>query len=238
MHGAASVNVGSQYDTLNDVLNFSAVGRFIELSSYGSEHRMSENVIHRSNVTYSTVDFDHMLRVNPSLVSQLLSSTFDQVREGISTQIIPPRVWNYSEIKKAFRELELGTSDRATVLRANDDDIVQVVPKNLHPLLLGSDATYVLVGGLGGLGRSLAKLLVNHGARNLAFISRTGATSEEQIAFLINIEREGIIAKVYRCDVCDRKRLEETLIKCEDEMPSIRGVIHGAAVIRVCGMLH
>jgi hypothetical protein len=199
---------------------------------------MPENVIHRHNVTYSTVDFDHMQRVNPSLVSQLLSSTFDKVRDSPSSQIIPPRVWNYSEIKTAFRELELGISDRATVLRANDDDLVSVVPKNLHPLLLGSEATYVLVGGLGGLGRSLAKLLVNHGARNLAFISRSGATGEEQIAFLIDIERKGVTAKVYRCDVCDRRQLEETLIKCGNEMPKIRGVIHGAAVIRVRDILH
>jgi NAD(P)-dependent dehydrogenase (short-subunit alcohol dehydrogenase family) len=115
--------------------------------------------------------------------------------------------------------------------------VVPVVPLNLHPLLLDSDATYVLVGGLGGLGRSLGKLLVKHGARNLAFISRSGATLEEQIAFIADIEGQGVTTKVYRCDVCDRGQLEETLGNCGREMPRIRGVIHGAAVIRVCEYL-
>lgn len=79
---------------------------------------------------------------------------------------------------------------------------------------------------------------MNHGARNLAFISRSGATGEEQIAFHIDIESKGVTAKVYRCDVCDRRQLEETLIKCGNGMPKIRGVIHGAAVIRVRDILH
>jgi len=107
------------------------------------------------------------------------------------------------------------------------------MPRVEHLLELRPDATYVLVGGLGGLGRSLSGLLVKRGAKHLAFFSRSGAVSEEQITFLNDLERQGVDSRAYACDICDKTMLAATIQKCKEEMPPIRGVIQGAAVIRV-----
>ena len=50
------------------------------------------------------------------------------------------------------------------------------------PSLDGS-ASYLLVGGLGGLGRAVAVWMVEHGARHLIFLSRSAGYSHEDILF-------------------------------------------------------
>lgn len=45
-------------------------------------------------------------------------------------------------------------------------------------------ATYLLVGGLGGIGRAVSNWLVENGARHLVFLSRSGAHLHSDQAFL------------------------------------------------------
>lgn len=46
---------------------------------------------------------------------------------------------------------------------------------------LPTDATYVIAGGLGGLGRGVARWMVHLGARNLILLSRKGAREQAAI---------------------------------------------------------
>lgn len=63
------------------------------------------------------------------------------------------------------------------VLSFNEDKVeAPVLCKAKDSLKLDSEATYLLVGGLGGLGRSLAMELIASGCQHLAFISRSGDT--------------------------------------------------------------
>jgi hypothetical protein len=135
-----------------------------------------------------------------------------------------------SEIVDSFKYAQNGIQ---VVVKMDDNDLVPVVPRDEHPIKLESDATYVLVGGLGGLGRSLAGLLIKHGARNLAFFSRSGAVSDDQIKFVAGLARQEIRCQVYKCDITIKSQLTEVIQQCMRDMPRIRGVIQGAAVIRV-----
>lgn len=56
--------------------------------------------------------------------------------------------------------------------------MVPVLYRIIDSLRLIERATYLLVGGLGGIGRSLAHLLVDLGARHLCFIFRSGDESK------------------------------------------------------------
>ncbi|KAJ0151029.1 Lovastatin diketide synthase LovF, partial [Colletotrichum tanaceti] len=57
------------------------------------------------------------------------------------------------------------------------------------PMFRGDDASYLLVGGFGGLGRAVATWLLEHGARNLVFLSRSaGAANPDNAAFVRELE--------------------------------------------------
>ena len=97
-----------------------------------------------------------------------------------------------------------------------------------------SNETYLLVGGLGGLGRSIARLLVASGARHLAFISRSGCSSLESQQFLAElVNDQKVDARVYAVDACDKDALT-TVIQSTiaSEMPRICGVFQCAAVVK------
>jgi NADP-dependent 3-hydroxy acid dehydrogenase YdfG len=97
---------------------------------------------------------------------------------------------------------------------------------------LHADATYVLIGGLGGIGRAFAVEMIKYGARNLAIFSRSGASNENAKSAVEQMTKEGVTVKVFACDVGDEAALQVALAEVKETMPSVRGVIHGGLVIR------
>ncbi|KAK0129169.1 polyketide synthase [Cadophora gregata] len=208
------------------------LGRFVDIRNGDpAETTTLTSIPSLRNVTYSAIDSFHMFQTNLGTSARLFQSAFDLVRSGSVRESRPINVLPISDISGAFREAQERTHGKV-VLQINDDNLVPIVPRDSHPLQLSPDATYVLVGGLGGLGRSLAAFIVKHGAKHVAFFSRSGAVSEGQLAFMHTLKEQGIDAKAYACDICDRNQLGGVLQKCSQEMPKIRGVIQGAAVLR------
>jgi hypothetical protein len=151
-----------------------------------------------------------MFKKNLPLVSRLLGSAFTMVHDNSIREARPLYIQPLFHILNAFKEAQERTHGKV-VLKFSPEDLVPVISHEAHPLLLESSATYVLIGGLGGLGRSLTGLLVEHGAKNLAFISRSGGVSDDHIKFLTDLKRQGVDARAYACDICDRTQLVETV---------------------------
>ncbi|KAM3511181.1 hypothetical protein MY11210_005171 [Beauveria gryllotalpidicola] len=114
--------------------------------------------------------------------------------------------------------------------------LVQVLQQSLPTPLekcIYADATYILVGGLGGLGRSIAELLADNGAKNIAFLSRSGASSSSATRFLRGLSEKGVTVKAFAIDICNQFDLQDLLIgTVSTVMPPIAGVFHCAAVIK------
>ena len=185
------------------------------------------------NVIYSTLDIRSLLSSNPRVLSLLLHSTFDLIAAKNLSAPSPLKVFNFGEISTVFTDMEADDNVGSVVFKTNDCDKVPVVPR-APSLQLDQNATYALVGGLGGLGRSIAEYLLKYGAKNIAFFSRSGAVSADQQTFLRRIQQQGAQVRTYICDICNMAQLKESIGKCMKEMPKIRGVIQGAAVVRAC----
>ncbi|KAL8832579.1 MAG: hypothetical protein Q9170_004823 [Blastenia crenularia] len=92
-------------------------------------------------------------------------------------------------------------------------------------------ATYLLVGCLGGLGRSLTTWMVERGAKHLAFISRSGADKPEAAEIIKSIQLAGASAMVYRADASNQEEVLRLVKMLTAERP-IRGVVHAAMVLK------
>jgi myxalamid-type polyketide synthase MxaE and MxaD len=115
-------------------------------------------------------------------------------------------------------------------------------------LLLLSDATYLVTGGLGGVGLQVARWLVERGARRIAIVGRTSlpprsqwsslpaGSREEQAASAIRIiEALGASVHYAAIDVGDAVALGRFLDSYASEgWPPIRGVVHAAGAIDDC----
>ena len=100
------------------------------------------------------------------------------------------------------------------------------------PLKLSADASYLIVGVLGGIGRSISKYLVKHGARNLILLSRSASRNNND-GFLRELGSEGCHVATYSCDIADAGGLTDIFRRCKREMPPISGLIQSAMVLKV-----
>lgn len=99
--------------------------------------------------------------------------------------------------------------------------------------LLKANASYILIGGTGGLGRSMARWMSSKGARNIVLVSRSASVNDRVQALINELAADGTHVIVKPCDVSSRQSVE-TLIKEDTKgLPPVRGVVHGAMVLRV-----
>ncbi|MGY0056309.1 SDR family NAD(P)-dependent oxidoreductase [Streptomyces sp. LZ34] len=92
------------------------------------------------------------------------------------------------------------------------------------------DGTYLITGGLGGLGRVVAERLVRRGARRLALLSR-GAPTPEAARWLEALRGRGVTVCHARADVADREGLAAALDGLRRELGPVTGVVHTAGVL-------
>ncbi|OBY29759.1 type I polyketide synthase [Mycolicibacter kumamotonensis] len=91
------------------------------------------------------------------------------------------------------------------------------------------DGAYILTGGLGGIGLVVARWLIDNGAARIVLNSRS-QPSEEQRAVLAELEERAQIA-VVSGDLATDGVAESLVAAAEQTGLTLRGVIHGAAVI-------
>lgn len=91
-------------------------------------------------------------------------------------------------------------------------------------------ATYLVAGGLGGIGLRIAQWLCQRGARHLVLLGRSGATGAAAEA-VTALTAQGVQVHVARTDVADETALAAVLAHVAGTMPPLRGVIHAAAVV-------
>ena len=88
------------------------------------------------------------------------------------------------------------------------------------------DATYLLTGGLGGIGLNMARWMSDLGAGHIALVSRRPPSDavREQIAAI------GANVRVFQADIADDAQVASMLATIRAEMPPLRGVFHLAAI--------
>lgn len=167
------------------------------------------------------------------MAARIFAQTMDLLRSGAVKPVDPISAMPFGKIEEAFRLMQSGRHIGKIVLTTHDDDQVPVIPRGLKPVKFDPNYTYVLSGGLGGLGRSISEWMVDHGARHLVFLSRSGPAKAEAQKTLANLTKAGAHAVAYSCDITNSSQVKATIAKCQEEFPPIRGAIQGAMALHV-----
>jgi NAD(P)-dependent dehydrogenase (short-subunit alcohol dehydrogenase family) len=123
------------------------------------------------------------------------------------------------DLQSAFENA--GTDPVSTVIEHSGLQKAQqhyMVYKPQEKLFRG-DAAYVIVGGLGGLGRYLCAWMVANGARYLVILSRSGLASEDARMTVEELLKLGAEVQVFQCDATDRNAVDEALAEVRRERP-------------------
>ncbi|HET6162680.1 MAG TPA: SDR family NAD(P)-dependent oxidoreductase [Planctomycetota bacterium] len=130
------------------------------------------------------------------------------------------------------REVLGAPGDERVALRGSERHVERIArceATAAAPLALRADATYLVTGGLGGIGLELAERLAARGARKLVLLGRR-APDEKTRTRLAALEAKGCRVAAETCDVADEAALARVLQKIGADAP-LRGVFHSAGVV-------
>ncbi len=98
------------------------------------------------------------------------------------------------------------------------------------PARIRADASYLITGGLGGLGLATAGWLADHGARCLLLAGRTMPADGAPPPAVAALRGRGVRVELRRADVADESCVKELVEYARRELPPLRGVVHAAGV--------
>ncbi|MDL1883139.1 SDR family NAD(P)-dependent oxidoreductase [Anaerolineae bacterium CFX8] len=168
---------------------------------------------------YYTIYLGDMLRDDPALGQAMFRDLIGMFEEG-TLRPLPHRVFAVEDAVSAFRFMAQAKHIGKLVLKQPGYSAVTIRP----------GATYLITGGLGGIGLHIAGWLVEQGARHLVLTGRS--TPDETIRVVIGkTEAAGANVSIALSDVTSESDTADLLAEIERTLPPLRGVIHAAGAL-------
>ncbi|GAB2703591.1 SDR family NAD(P)-dependent oxidoreductase [Nocardia thraciensis] len=106
-----------------------------------------------------------------------------------------------------------------------------VVSRTTAAPQLDPEATYLITGGMSGLGAVVARHLAELGARHLALVGRRGAATPEAPALLEDLRAHGVDAAPHAVDVADETAVHILIDRVDATGHPLKGIIHAAMTL-------
>jgi NADPH:quinone reductase-like Zn-dependent oxidoreductase/NAD(P)-dependent dehydrogenase (short-subunit alcohol dehydrogenase family)/aryl carrier-like protein len=208
-------------------------GRFVEIGKADIVANASLPMsCFAKNVSFSGVDLFHMLKTDIELITQLGADVTQLMVEGHITGPKPLHLYPMSQVEKAFRYLQGGTNTGRIILVKQPGDIISRSILKTRQALFSSNASYIVAGGFGGIGRAILRWMASNGARNLIVPSRSGPSSDAASALVAELQEMGVNVKAPRCNVGLSVDVSALVQECQNTMPPIKGCINAAMALQ------
>ncbi|XXY19856.1 type I polyketide synthase [Sorangium sp. So ce216] len=204
-------------------------GRFLEIGKRDIyAHRPLDLAHFRKGLSYAAIDLAGLAERKPQLITSLLRQVVDELAAGRLSPL-PCEVFPASSVADAFHSMAQGRHVGKIVVSMRQPD-APIAPQGGSSSLVHEHASYLVTGGLGGLGLSVAQWLVSKGARHLALSGRS-APSEHARAAIQAMELAGAQVRLFQADVSEHAQVDQMLRSLEQTMPPLRGVVHAAGIL-------
>jgi len=171
-----------------------------------------------------------ILPLEQANISRLLKQIVEFYERGDIKPIFPVEAFPAARIENAMRYMQKGQHIGKIIVNmpGNDEDLKITTSKIL--LSLDSEKSYLIVGGLGGLGRSIAAWFVDHGARHIVFLSRSAGSLAKDDPYFLELQAQGCSVQTFAGSVSN---LEDVRNVVASAGKPIAGVIQAAMVLQV-----
>ena len=193
-------------------------GRFVELARRDilSEDEMSAL---RPDVGYDILELDVLKKTDPAWVGRVLTDIVNRLGSGELKPIVHSR-WPLSEAGAALRFMRSARHLGKIVATAS-------------PLAEGhlrSDRSYLVTGGLGGIGCAVAVWLADRGAGTIVLNGRRDPDADA-MATIQALRERGVNVVVELADATDTVAIDRMLERIDRSLPPLAGVIHSVGVL-------
>ncbi|NES23647.1 MAG: SDR family NAD(P)-dependent oxidoreductase, partial [Symploca sp. SIO3E6] len=153
---------------------------------------------------------------------------------------LDPQIPEY-EVEKLLQLLVNNPEEDHLALRGEQAYVARLVQQSYQtceqPLLLGSDATYLITGGLGALGLQTAQWLVEKGVRNIVLTGRSAPSATAQ-DIIDKLEQAGAQVRVLLGDIAVEQDVAQIIEQIQTSLPIIKGIIHAAGILDDATLQH
>ncbi|KAI1141666.1 putative polyketide synthase [Hypoxylon sp. FL0543] len=159
----------------------------------------------------------------------LIEETMQLYRERAIQTIHPRTVFDVSDITRAFRYFsQPARIGKVVVSMENRNQAVKLFPET-YATTFDSKKTYLMIGGFGGIGITIARWMVSQGARNFVFLSRSGASKSSAANLVADLQSKKCEVHVVKGDVSNLNDVQSAF----DKAPSkIGGIVHTSMAVR------
>ncbi|RAK85572.1 ketoacyl-synt-domain-containing protein [Aspergillus costaricaensis CBS 115574] len=206
-------------------------GRFVEIGKADLQKNSRLDMgLMRRNISFFAVDLAKIGNLKMDLASSLLHDVFRLYEAGAISHIKPLNVFPIPEIEQAMRLMQAGKHMGKVIVSVDGNTKLKITSATYKDVTFRADSSYLLVGGLGGIGREICKWMVERNAKTLILVSRSGLNSGNK-AFVSELEALGTAVDVHACDAADPKALKRVIESSAEKWPPIRGVIQSSMLV-------
>jgi NAD(P)-dependent dehydrogenase (short-subunit alcohol dehydrogenase family) len=195
-------------------------GRFLEIGKRDIWTR-ERFAAERPQGEYTAIDLAAMRVDDPAGTAQLFTRVMRSVEEG-ALGPLPLQSFPLERAGDAFRFMAMARHVGKVVLTLDD-------PFAASLAALDPAATYLVTGGLAGLGLATARRLVERGARHVLLAGRSAPTPEALRA-IDTMRAVGATITVAQADISKPEAVRALLEKVPPQVP-LRGIVHSAGVL-------
>jgi aryl carrier-like protein len=105
-----------------------------------------------------------------------------------------------------------------------------LAPSSPDDGIMDEEGTYLVTGGLGGLGLEVAGRLATNGAKHLVLLGRS-APKETAVERIEELRHEGVQVQIEQGDVSSEADVNRIIKNVQATLPALRGVVHCAGVL-------
>jgi aryl carrier-like protein len=159
----------------------------------------------------------------------------EYLQQGYIQPIRPTKIFGAAAIQESFRYMQKGQHiGKIVVALRNTDtttklDMTESNKNRKKTFQLDQEASYLLIGGLGGLGRAISTWMVEHGARHLIYLSRNAGLGLEDQSFFRELESLGCEIQVVKGSVSSPEDVRQAV---NEANKPLKGILQMSLVLR------
>ena len=200
-------------------------GRFVELGKLGV-WSASQFYAVRPEARYFEIDVAAECERQPDKMGRLMRELLAEFDSG-SLVPTPRRVFDCKNAASAFRLMSRSGHIGKIVVSHRASAWLTTAGEGLR---FRGDASYLITGAFGGLGRLVAEWMVEHGARHLVLLGHHAPSSAAQES-IGRMQAAGAAVMVAEADVSREPEVAAVLAQAAAEIPPLKGVIHAAGTL-------
>ena len=206
-------------------------GRFLEVGKKDiyANRRLGSRAFAKG-IGFLAIDLAGMMTRRPDRFAAALYEAWQLIRDGRLAPL-PISVHPLAETPEVLRRMARGDHIGKFVLN-HPETVSRIAPESMPDGRFRADGTYIVTGGHGGLGRSLAHWLLGHGAGCVVLLGRSAPDGPIPLReFELDSPPDQVSILSRRVDVSDREAVAAVLNSIRTESPPLRGIFHAAAVL-------